>query len=394
MKFPRDLYVGSALALLAGTALGQFWDQGMNQEAARSDFNSPTRGLPEEPITYGVCLNPASIYSCDGPVYWPENNWTVIGDPTDRYWVIHANNAEMWRKGSVDGRGLNGPPGQTRSIGVPGEWGHGFHMTHIDHTVDGGIPGDDGWHFIINTDLIPDHERASWVEINPPGERSDINYHLSFGARQNRGNGNTPPAVLNGFDHPYYGSAQYLKFEAQQIASDSGTKGGGSYRFSGIYLTAEWGGEAAPGVPHQRGLFITLFEDALDHPGLDTQFPLGWTTNPNWNWPFEQSFFYPGVDWAFVTIDYLGAICPDAVLGSGNRLVPNPVLGNSTFYKFHLTKAFRCLEAVHSPWSVPFPSDVDVPVNGIFWFQEASNAENTPATRMWMQVDNAKVSSI
>ena len=394
MKLLREILVAVVFTVLASTAPAQFWDQGMNQEAARSDFNSPTRGSAWEPITYGDCLDTSSGFSCDGPVYWPDNNWTVIGNPTNRYWVIHANNAEMWRVGSIGGQGLNGPPGQTRSIGVPGEPGHGFHMAHIDHTVDGGIPADDGWHFIINTDFIPNIERDSWVELNPPGERSNLNYHLSFGARQNRGNGNTPPAILNGFDFWYSGEFQYLQFKAQQVVSDSGTKGGASYRFSGIYLTAEWGGNAPSGVPLQRGLFITLFEDASDHP-IDTQFPLGWASLHDWNWPFEQSFFYPGVDWAYVTIDHLDTICPQAVLGSSNRLVANRVLGNTTFYKFHLTKVFQCLEAAHSPWSAPFPSDVEVPVNGIFWFQEASNTtDGEPATRMWMQVDDARVTRL
>jgi len=391
MKYLRNAVTSVALISISGAAFAQFWDQGMNQEAARSDFNSPTRGLVEEPITYGSCLDPTSSFSCDGPVYWPENNWTVIGSPTNRYWVIHANNAEAWRRGTINGEGDIGPPGQTRSIGVPGEQGHGFHMTHIDHTVDAGmLPRDDGWHFIINTDLIPDNERDSWVDTTPPTGQSPIqNYHLSFGARQNRGNGNVPPAKLNGPDHWYAGDFQYRSFDAQQVVSDSGTKGGARYRFSGIYLTADWGGE-----PIQRGLFITLFEDAQDV-SIDTQFPDGWETLPNWNWPFEQSFFFPGADWAFVTIDHLNAICPQAVLGSGNRLTPNPALGNATFYKFHLTKVFQCLDAVHSPWSVPFPTGVRVPVTGIFWFQESRNyTDGEPATRMWMQVDDAVVTKL
>lgn len=222
MSLFRIVFTVLFLVMLNATAVAEFWDEGMNKGDARSDFNSPLRGLQAEPIDYGICLHPGSGYSCNGPIYWPENNWTVIGNPTDTYWVIHHNNSENWRVGSVNGGGVHGPPGQTRSIGVPGEHGHGFHMTHIDYRVDGGIPEDNGWHFIINTDLIPNNERADWVD-------NGANAHLSFGAHRDRGNGGESPATLNGLDHWLYGEDQYLRFEAQQVASDSGTKGGGSY---------------------------------------------------------------------------------------------------------------------------------------------------------------------
>lgn len=382
----RNILSGFLLALLAVPAFAQFWDQGMEQGLARSDFSSSAIGTVWAPIDYGICLYPGSNFPCDGPIYWPQSNWKKIGNPTDRYWVIHHNNSQMWRAGTIDGQGEIGPPGQTRSIGAPGEQGHGFHMTHIDYTVDGGIPADDGWHFIINTDTIPEADRASWAERS--------NFHLSFGARQNRGNGSTPPAVLNGLDHWLYGDPQYLSFNAQQIASTSGTKGGGSYRFSGIYLTAEWG-EAAPGVPQQRGVFVVLFEDAVDHPGVDeTLFPGGVEALPDWNWPFKQSFFYPGVEWLFVTIDHLKTVCPDSVLSSGERLTVQPTIAksNQTAYKFQLTDMFQCLDSLYSPWSDPFPTDVEVPLTGVFWFQEVSNAQtDEPAAGMWMQIDDARV---
>jgi len=407
MAFTRYILAGLFATSVAGPAYAQFWDQGMNEGVARSDFDSPLRGTIELPITYGLCVWPEMIqkFECEGPVYWPQSNWLVTGDSPDpsRYWVIHANNNSVgFLLGDVGGAGLIAPPGQTRSIGVPGEPGHGFHLTHIIEPSD---PLDDGWHIIVNTDFIPTSERPSWA---PPGV--GLNHHLALGAVQGRGNGPTPPATLNGpetiiledLSEIIFGAHQYLRFEAQQVVSANGTvDDGASFRMSGFYVMAEWGGEYAPGLPRTQGLFVLLHEDASDHPNVQGSFlPDGFVGHQQgnsaskWNWPIEQSFFYPGVSWAFVRVDHLATVCPSAVLGSAELLTPNRTLGNMTQYKFHLTRMFACLQATHNLWAAPYPTHQELPVTGIFWFQEASNTDfEKPSAQMWLHVDEAHVTT-
>ncbi|QOC23721.1 hypothetical protein IC757_06215 [Wenzhouxiangella sp. AB-CW3] len=177
-----------------------------------------------------------------------------------------------------------------------------------------------------------------------------------------------------------------------QLWHSSDGQHGGSYRHAGFYVLAEWG-QTPGGSDHPRGIFVVMHEDASSHPNIDgTMFPNGWGTL-DWNWPFEQSFFYPGADWFFVTIDHLSTVCPQSVLVSDQPLSPIFGAGNQTDYGFHLTNLFQCVEQNYSPWSEPFPESEIVDVRGIHWYVEGAAAatQPTPSVQMWLQVNNPRV---
>lgn len=247
------------------------------------------------------------------------------------------------------------------------------------------VVADNGAHIIINTDLLDSHQHDDWIDIP----------FLSIGAERDRGNNGVPPAVLNGLDDWLYGEYQYLRFNAQLRASEDGSHGG-SYRHAGFYVLSEWG-ETNEGNSYPRGVYVVLHEDADSHPDVDESlFPDGWGML-SWNWPFEQSFFYPGAEWFFVTLDHLSDFCPQSVLGSDQMLTPILNTGNLSSFNFHLTELFKCAENEYSPWSEPFPENQLVNVRGIHWYIEGSSAsvkQRTPSTILWLQINDPRVSKI
>src|SRR5690625_731640 len=150
-------------------------------------------------------------------------------------------------------------------------------------------------------------------------------------------------------------------------------------------------------ITHPRGVYVVLHEDADSHPDVDESlFPDGWGML-SWNWPFEQSFFYPGAEWFFVTLDHLSDFCPQSVLGSDQMLTPILNTGNLSSFNFHLTELFKCAENEYSPWSEPFPENQLVNVRGIHWYIEGSSAsvkQRTPSTILWLQINDPRVSKI
>lgn len=371
MPLARTAILFSATIFISLPAAAQFWDQSFVNGAARSDFDSPQIGTSQSPLSYGECLFTDNnvMYPCSGQTTWPVSNWDSFGDVTSGFWVLSAND-EPWKFSTTDG-----PPNQSHAIGEPGSPGFGFHY--------GNIQGDglnDGGHIIINTDLLYSSQYDDWVDAP----------FLSIGAERDRGNNGIPPATLNGLDHWMYGAFQYLQFKAQLWASQDGEHGG-SYRHAGLYIVAEWG-QTGGGVDHPRGIFLMLHEDADSDPSIDgTLLPHGYGTL-DWNWPFEQSFFYPGADWFFVTIGHLSSFCPQAVIGSNQSLSPTFGAGNLTSYKFHLTHMFDCIEQAYSPWTDPFPTNEIVDVRGIHWYVEgyAAAAQDTPSVVMWLQVHDPR----
>src|SRR5690625_7397812 len=91
-----------------------------------------------------------------------------------------------------------------------------------------------------------------------------------------------------------------------------------------------------------RGVYVVLHEDADSPPDVDESlFPDGWGML-SWNWPFEQSFFYPGAEWIFVTLDQLIGFCLKSFIGSDKMVNLNLYTFLISIYNYHLVYIFYC----------------------------------------------------
>lgn len=68
----RVMAIGLLMAF-TGSSFDQFWDLGVLDGAARSNFKSPSTGTAFDPIQYGICLfDPTSTNPCVGLSSWPQ----------------------------------------------------------------------------------------------------------------------------------------------------------------------------------------------------------------------------------------------------------------------------------------------------------------------------------
>ena len=120
----------------------------------RTDFNDPSAGTIQRPITLAPCTfnidDPYTLYA--GPIYRNESTGELICDlssktyessnastssvqwPTDNFWVVHANNELAFGREDPcsDGGANSGPPGQSKPVSVPGQAVFGFEYVNSD----------------------------------------------------------------------------------------------------------------------------------------------------------------------------------------------------------------------------------------------------------------------
>jgi hypothetical protein len=135
---------------------------------------------------------------------------------------------------------------------------------------------------------------------------------------------------------------------------------------------SEWGGK-------QRMLFINLFHWNLDV--SDSEGDVG--NHLHWNWPIQQSFYYPGADIAYMDAEHIQQYC--------GIYVPELIyIGDEYPYNLDLTALFQCASGNNTEnknlFDVAMPPGSH-PIKGVHWAVEGTGVNGW----LWIAVHDMKM---
>jgi FG-GAP-like repeat len=187
---------------------------------------------------------------------------------------------------------------------------------------------------------------------------------LSVGAQQNRGQ-SKPIAYITNPPYSRYHSVDNISFDLkmdryQEFGCATGTESicpptnAGSH--AGMYITAQWGGK-------NRQIFLDYFaQGSLAFPNnLDV-------ARLHFNWPIQDSMFYPGAEIAFFNPSTLQSLC-------GITFPALPVSTSvTTHYQFNASEVFACASRLNK-FDTPMPVNTDIPLVGVHWYVESAGTQ-------------------
>lgn len=284
-----------------------FYDQGFDSADYRTDFDSQTEGTSTNPLTYDDPNAP--IYPLEPPYLGYVNtclfnNVSCGSGPTAQqqsyhyssspsvwnananFWVLSVNNEPAFNNIRTILQ-AGGPT--TANLGPPNQVHQLYSNTHANWTqtpasfatVEPSIVGET----FPRAHLIVRHWGSSYS--NDANGEFGIPF-ISIGAHEGRGHASEVGAIRS-TTRP-----DTVKFKAR-IWDYLEPDGGGLWFF--MFAVTEWGGK-------QRGLFI-----GLKGIGAGTDWSTSYKdgTNLQWNWPIQESFYHPGIDFAFIDTEDFGA---------------------------------------------------------------------------------------
>ena len=359
MKNIFNVFLALACSLFVITASNAdyFYDQGYEDAAYRTDFDSKTAGTSSNALNYdSSCL--FTTFCGTGPAVGDPDFWysssSSVWDTGADFWVLHVNNEPAWSNSSP-ATGIDGVPGLVHEL-FPNTSPNWTKRPASFASITGSLVGET----FYRAHLISRHLGAS--NSNDPNDSLGLPF-ISLGAQSNRGN-NTDVGALNSSTRP-----DTVKFKAR-IWDFREPDGGPDYDNGGLwfmmYAITEWGGK-------QRGVFLNL-----KHLGDDTD----WSTSiytglsRKWNWPIEESFFNPGVDWAFIDSEdlYYGGIPfpPQTCLIFGAPQMTST--GVDYQFSINLDELFRCASA-RGLFESTMPSSTVLPIKGVHWATEMNGED-------------------
>lgn len=356
-----------SVALLSGSVMAQFHDQGFVNAVVRTDYNSQTEGQSSNPVTFiAPCLFPGQICGTGPTVYATTNKFTQNGQswPQSGYWVLSINNENAYDKicpANPDPDAGCAAPGQllatTQNSGPPNQ------------SLPRASPGFGlmGFTAFMDTPAGENFFRAHMVMNGtfPNPEFGGLPF-LSLGAEQFRGNG-SPPGYLN-----WLGRPRKVAFKARlwdfKLPSPVSPGQPATLVFY-VYFRTSWGSKS-------RGLFITLAHWNFDN--SDAADPARQFTPFRWNWPMQESFFHPGVDWVFIDAEDIQPLCGFSV----PRLTS---IGQEISYNLDLQALFQCASNLGG-FEVPMPGGIR-PIEGVHWAVEMSGENGW----IWPSVHDMKM---
>lgn len=189
---------------------------------------------------------------------------------------------------------------------------------------------------------------------------------MAIGAQSNRGNG----SVLGYLNGPWW-YKDNVSFKEKVYAIDLPSQLPGTTQsstlWSYIYIVSEWAGK-------QSGMFINLYHWNLDVSNA-TNDP---GDNLRWNWPIQQSFYYPGADIAYMDAE-------DIVHHCGIYVPRLGYTGQQINYNLDLTALFQCASN-KGLFEVPMPAGIH-PIKGIHWAVEGTGINGA----LWIAVHDMKM---
>jgi len=381
LTYEYRLYAGTTTQLLLATttvttisAYG-FSDSRLMQAKARTEFrnseipfltpnaNSCEYVSPLYPL--GNIINP---YACDQITNVPfqaTNEWAQNGGfSSNTYWVLGMNTEyNPWIFCNA------GPPNMSEpNLGINFATGtangrYGFQMRND--------PADGFWRAHLFVDNRPLGPQAQCID----GE--DLAPWLSIGAHEGFGN-TTPVGVLNPTSP---GSPTATRFTANMQYYDSSSTWADFY----VYALTNWGGK-------NRGILLRIVHEGSANTGSNNDL------DRVWNWPLEESLYYPGNDWAFFDANLVRSTCPN-LIQEIPRIRPcdknseaHCNAGMDVEYIIDWQALFECASD-RNLFQDPLPlNQTNIPIQGIHWAVENYGTTGTSAgSSLWMSVHDMRM---
>jgi hypothetical protein len=245
------------------------------------------------------------------PPAWSQSNAATNAPswPTTNFWVVSANNEPSFSQLNV------GPPNQSMPLNAA-------MVYSLSTTRDSFVLGLD------NTKTPKDGNGNVIVAGGTP--------FLSIGAQMGRGSAG-PLAFVDPS-----GPDAYLEFSATKNVEAGAVA---PYHAMFAYVEAMWGGA-------KRMIGVSLQSQA--------------TGRKHWNWNVHPSFFYPGAEINFISVDDIAAHCN--LQGASVQKMDGVATGITLSYSIPIRGLFRCIDNNSVPalgWTVSRPLSQPLLVSGI-----------------------------
>jgi hypothetical protein len=128
-----------------------------------------------------------------------------------------------------------------------------------------------------------------------------------------------------------------------------------------------------------KGVNIALFHEATDgYPGPPS--------SVGWDWPYQESAYYPGAEFASIQAEDVSGYC--------GMSVPSLALSQDVHYSIDLQKSFKCLSDHGlfkniSGVNDPLPSSSNFPITIVNWANEGAGVNGD----LWTDVHNMKMTT-
>ena len=344
------------ILVLSHSAIAQFHDQGFVNAVVRTDYNSQTEGQSSNPITYVTPCYFSAAPCGNSPTVFSATNWFAqngSGYPQSNYWVLGFNNEDAYNKPSSTTNNP-GPPNQSIPRSSPGYGLMGF--TAIKNS----LPGEIFYraHLVLNGTF--------------PNPNFDGTPFMSIGGERDRGNAGLIPGLIN-----YASGYKRVKFKARlwdfklptKVYSQTVPTQEPTLEFY-MYAITSWGGK-------RRGLFVLL-----SHWEYDTSDATTFTRQIKWNWPMQESVYYPGVEWAYIDAE-------DVISHCGLSVPRLTTLNQQISYDINLHSLFHCLgSSSKNGWDTPIPTAQVLFITGVHWAVEMTGENGW----IWPSVHDMKMS--
>lgn len=189
---------------------------------------------------------------------------------------------------------------------------------------------------------------------------------VSIGAQKNRGH-SSDIGALNSSTRPNTVKFKAKIFDFMEPDPVGSQTDGGLWFF--LFAITEWGGK-------QRGIFINL-----KHLGDETDWSESMFDGSKfwWNWPIQESFYYPGVDWAYIDTEDFGGTYnwpyyAQRCLISSSDAPAMVSTGVDYQFELDLEELFRCASA-RGLFQSTMPQYTVLPIKGVHWGVEMNGED-------------------
>jgi len=332
---------------LAANRLGrEVWQGTLNWHEACGGV----RELTED--TWKACLS------------YKQSNYFETGPVGENYWMIIANNDPSFDQCN------SGMPSTSLPIIDLAPEGHGLFQFQLERYSENGSDEQQRFHFMINS---RDHD----FYCAEQGDYQSSLPFLSVGAQKGAGNGGPVGEIGKWYSFNVhdklsfnYEIVDYAPYSClpETVATCMGTYAGAH---SGFFLVAEWAGT-------NRMLFVELWRS-----GYFAQPYYGPTTG-NWNWPIEESVFFPGAEIASIPVGH-----PEVeVCQLGLEPYGEADMGASKNYRVSASQLYRCADTL-GLFSSEMPSG-RIELDGVHWFSESYGTDGL----LWVALDHASLNDL
>jgi hypothetical protein len=293
-----------------------------------------------------------------GCVSYPGSPYFSLNAPDSQYWVVVANSDPSFDQCN------DGPPGLSHAIRDPiADPRPALYKVAMENLPSGARRA----HLIVNASNHP-------FRCDRPGYKQgphSVFPFLSLGAHAGHGQADAV-ATMNRARPP--GSRPQVRWTAWTLAYlpfGCDPAKGMELCFArgvhaGFYGIARW-----DGVKHL--LFVNVISvDDLDYDALPPP-------KTRWNWPLEESFYYPGAEVAMVSSAQLARLC-------GIDVPPQQLAVGKMDYSVDITGIFACASDLNL-FGTPMPAWQDVELDGFHWYLESVGTRGA----LWLAVEDPRV---